>query len=173
MEEKIIKLNLGGGNEKKEGFINIDIIPFPEVDIVHDLNKGIPLPDNSVIEIYSNHTMEHLDNTIAIMQEIYRVCKNNALVRTKVPYFKSIGAFKDPTHKQFFTEKTFEYFDPVISKQKDLPDYKLGVNFKTEKIAYVWSSEFIRFLPFKKRFFLKYFWNIARSIYFELRVIKN
>ena len=166
------KINLGGGKEKIEGFTNIDIIKYPEVDITADLNKGIPLPDNSVEEIWSSHCLEHLNDTIFIMQEIYRVCRNNAIVKIKVPYFKSIGAFKDPTHKRFFTEKTFDYFSKGKLKNL-LPDYQLDVDFRVEKIAYLWSSKWLRFLPFKKAFFLKYFWNIARSIYFELRVIKD
>ncbi|MCD4761498.1 methyltransferase domain-containing protein [bacterium] len=168
----ITKINLGGGTQKIEDFTNIDILNLPNVDIVHNINKCIPLPDNSIEEIYSSHCLEHLDDTIHIMKEIYRVCKPNAIVKIKVPYFKSIGAFKDPTHKQFFTEKTFDYFDHEKIKNQELPDYKLKVNFKVEKVAYLWSASWLRYLPFKKAFFLKHFWNIVRSIYYELRVIK-
>ncbi len=168
----ISKINLGGGNAKMEGFANIDIMAHPNVDIVCDINKGIPLPDNSIEEIYSGHCLEHLDDTVKIMKEIYRICKNGAIVRIKVPYFKSIGAFKDPTHKQFFTERTFEYFDADKLKNQAVPDYGLGLNFKTEKIGYIWSEKWIRYLPFKKIFFLKHFWNIARTIYYELRTVK-
>jgi len=168
---KDCKINLGGGNTKKKGFINIDVINFENVDIVHDITKGIPLEDSSVEEIYSSHFVEHVPDLISLMNEIYRVCKNNALVKIKAPYFKSIGAFKDPTHKIFITEKTFEYFD----KEKmgtSLPEYNISTNFKILKISYLWSNKIIRFLPFKKTFFLKYFWNIARSIYIELKVVK-
>lgn len=139
---------------------------------MHDLNSGIPFPDHSVSEIYTSHFLEHVDNFITMMQEIHRVSKPNALVKIKVPYFKSIGAFKDPTHNHFFTEQTFNYFDPHAVQESELPNYHLPMQFRVEKIAYVWSAEWLRFLPAKKAFFLKYFWNIARSIYFELRVLK-
>lgn len=155
-----------------EGYANIDVLDLPNVDIVYDLTKGIPLPDNSVNEVYSAHFLEHLEDTVAIMKEIYRVCVPGALVRIKVPYFKSIGAFKDPTHKSFFTEKTFDYFDKDHLLNNELPEYNLGVNFKVEKISYIWSSPLLRYLPGKKHFFIKFFWNIARSIYYELRVVK-
>lgn len=151
------KINLGGGNTKLEGYLNIDVLALPHVDIVHDLSKGIPLPDNSVEEVYTAHFLEHLENVVFMMQEIYRVSKPGALIKIKVPYFKSIGAFKDPTHKSFFTERTFEYFDKTSSDKGDLPQYDLGVHFVTEKITYVWSAPWIRYIPFKRAFLLNFF----------------
>lgn len=168
-----VKLNLGSSDRVLPGFLNLDIQPVAGVDIVCDLNEGIPLNDNTVTEIYTAHTLEHLNDTVHIMEEIYRVCKNGAVVKIKVPYFKSIGAFKDPTHKRFFTEETFTYFDKGEQKKRGLVEYGIIANFKTIKISYLWSAQWLRFLPFKKGFFMKYFWNIVRSIYFELLVIKN
>jgi len=167
-----IKLNLGSSDRIIPGFLNVDILPKPGVDIVCDLNKGIPLPDNSVEEVYAGHILEHLDDVIKIMEEIYRVCKKGAIVKIKVPYFKSIGAFKDPTHKKFFTEETFYYFSKKERKKRGLPDYSIKANFEIIKISYLWSSTWLRFLPFKKCFFMKYFWNIVRTLYIELKTVK-
>jgi len=168
-----INLNLGGGNTKMEGYLNLDILNLPNVDIVFDIKKGIPLKDNSVKKIYSSHFIEHIPDTVKLIEEMYRVCQPNALIQIKTPYFKSDGAFKDPTHVSFFAEKTFEYFDKTNLANKNLPDYQTKANLKIEKINYIWSYKWVRFLPFKKCFFLKHFWNIARTIYVELRVIKN
>ena len=168
-----VKLNLGSGNRILPGFLNLDIQPASGVDIICDLNEGIPLNDNTVTEIYTSHTLEHLNDIVQIMEEIFRVCKDGAIVKIKVPYFKSIGAFKDPTHKRFFTEETFAYFDKEEQIKHGFADYGIIANFKTVKIAYLWSSSRLRFLPFKKKFFMKYFWNIVRSIYFELLVVKK
>jgi len=82
----------------------------------------------------------------------------------------STGAFKDLTHNSFFTERTFEYFDK--SCNKNLPEYKFKANFKVEKISYIWHNKALRLLPFKKAFFMKHFWNIANTMYVELRVVK-
>lgn len=167
-----VKLNLGSGDRILEGFLNVDILPAKGVDIVCDLNKGIFLKDNSVTEIYANHVLEHLNDTVKIIEEIYRICKSGAIVRIKVPYFKSIGAFKDPTHRSFFTEETFYYFNKEERTKRGLPDYGLKANFEILEISYLWSNPWLRYLPFKKNFFMKYLWNIVRTIYFELRVIK-
>ena len=88
------KLNLGSSDRIKPGFLNLDILPLPGVDIVCDLNDGIPLKNDSVTEIYASHILEHIDDIIKIMEEIYRVCQDGAIVKIKVPYFKSNGAFK-------------------------------------------------------------------------------
>lgn len=169
---KKTKLNLGCGEQILEGFINIDSFPHTGVDLVCDLNKGIPLPDNSITEVKANHILEHLEDIIKIMEEIHRVSKKGAVVKIKSPYFKSIGAFKDPSHKSFLTERTFEYFDPLLVRSKRLPNYQTKAAFSVKKVSFIWSSPYIRFLPFKKSFFIKYFWNIARTIYYELEVIK-
>jgi SAM-dependent methyltransferase len=177
MSEKIydynnIKLNIGSSDRTKEGFVNLDIIAKQGVDIVCDLNDGIPLKDNVVTEVYAGHVLEHVDDIVKIMEEIYRVCRAGAIIKIKVPYFKSIGAFKDPTHRRFFTEETFYYFSRDKMRERNLPDYNIRANFEILKISYIWSSPLIRFLPFKKKFFIKHFWNIARTIYFELKVLK-
>jgi len=105
-----MKLNLGCGNEKIAGFTGIDISPVFKPDVVHDLIKGIPYQDSSVDEIRANHCIEHLSDTIFIMNEIWRVCKNGAIVNIIVPHQSSRMAFADPTHKRIFNEESFKYF---------------------------------------------------------------
>jgi ubiquinone/menaquinone biosynthesis C-methylase UbiE len=166
--ENFTKINLGGGRNKKEGFTNLDIINYPEVDIVTDLNKGIPLPDNSVEEVSALSVLEHLDDTCFIMEEIYRVCKKDALVTITVPYVKSTAAFKDPTHKRFFSERTFEYFD----KRSKLPDYQLKCNLRIEKISYKYYTPWFRLIPGLHRFLARFFWDIIKTMTVELRTMK-
>lgn len=163
------KINLGGGQHKKEGFTTIDIRTYPEVDIVADLEKGIPLPNDSVEEVLALSILEHINDTCFVMEEIYRVCKKDAVVTITVPYVKSTAAFKDPTHRRFFCEKTFEYFD----KRSRLPDYQLKCDFRVEKISYKYYTPWFRFVPGVKRFFARFLWDIIKTITVELRVIKS
>ncbi len=106
-----MKLDLGCGQNKKAGFTGLDRLAMPGVDIVCDLDREpIPLPDDSVDEIFTMHFLEHTADLLAVMQEIWRVCRDGARVSIAVPYFNSIGAFRDPTHRRFFTWETFEHF---------------------------------------------------------------
>ena len=52
-----IKLNLGAGEKKLDGHINIDIDPGCKPDLVLDLSKNaLPFKDNSVDEVVALHS---------------------------------------------------------------------------------------------------------------------
>ncbi len=106
-----VRLDLGCGLSKEPGFTGLDRLALSGVDIVCDLDReAIPLPDDSVVEVHTRHFLEHAADLLAVMQEIWRVCRDGARVRIAVPYFNSIGAYRDPTHRRFFTWETFEHF---------------------------------------------------------------
>jgi predicted SAM-dependent methyltransferase len=166
-----MKLNIGSGEKKQSGYINLDIIPYANIDVVANLDKKLPFKNNQFSEVNAFHVLEHVKDLVFTLTELHRVCKPGAIIKMKSPYYKSKGAFKDPTHKQFFTDETFDYFDPEIIRQSDLPNYQFNAKFKVKTRAYIWASDWIGILPFK-HFLKNYFWNIARTIYFELKVIK-
>lgn len=127
-----IKLNLGCGNRKIEGFVNIDSRKIVNPDVVYDLEEGLPknFKDNSVSYIYASNILEHIRNLILLMEDIYRVCQNGATVEIYVPYYKSYHAFTDPTHVRFFTEDTFGYFSQEHRKKNNgLFDYDFKCDF--------------------------------------------
>ncbi len=106
-----MKLEIGCGKAKTPGYVGMDQFPLPGVDIVHDLETfPWPLPASSVSEVKAHHVLEHLRNLTGVMEEVHRVLKPGGLFRIKVPYFRHVGAFTDPTHVRFFTEGTFDYF---------------------------------------------------------------
>ena len=104
-------LNLGSGRKYMPGAINLDITEKTNPDIVHDLNhRPWPFADNQFRAVYASDLIEHLDNTVATMEEIYRICAPGAIVYINVPHFSSAGAFTDPTHRRYFSVFTFDYF---------------------------------------------------------------
>lgn len=112
-------LDLGCGNKKRPGAVGIDINPLADADIIHDLNSvPYPFEDSLFDEIIADNVIEHLDNVILIMEELYRISKAGATIKVIVPYFRSKWAYIDPTHKHHFTVDSFSYFDPehIISK---------------------------------------------------------
>lgn len=88
-----MKLDLGCGANKKEGCVGIDNATESMTgkqfapDMIADLNLGIPVPPNSCEYIYSSHALEHFKNPHFIMDEIYRVCKDGALVDIIIPLY--------------------------------------------------------------------------------------
>lgn len=182
-----MKLDIGCGRNKKLGFTGLDRVKMEGVDIVCNLDKEqIPLRDNSVDEIFSMHFMEHVFDLLVVMEEVWRVCKNGAKITIAVPYFASLGAFRDPTHKQFFTYETFDHF----TNTRRLPSFYSEAKFKIVKkriLFYPANSNiygkirFLHMIPFQfiaeafpyfyEHSLLKLF--AARDLYVELKVIKK
>mgnify|MGYP001546351888 CR=1 FL=1 len=113
-KEEVKKIDLGCGPWKKKGFYGIDLreewlIPNEQAlkndaDLYHDLNKGIPFPDNQIEEIYCSHFLEHINNPYMLLDECYRVCKNKAIIEIKVPLLSIFP----PDHITMFYDGWFE-----------------------------------------------------------------
>lgn len=109
---ELIKLNLGCGKSREEGFVNVDIVPLPGVDIVADLDQPWQWADSSVEMIIASHLFEHVDKPLLFMSEAWRVLADDGILDIRVPYYRHVFAFTDPTHKRFCTELTFDYWVP-------------------------------------------------------------
>ncbi len=135
MNTQLKILDLGCGNKKRPGAIGIDFNNRTAADVIHNLNSfPYPFEDSSFDEIYLDNTLEHLDDVIRVMEEVYRICKPGGLVKVIVPYFRSLYACIDPTHQHFFTVNSFAYFDPDHAFST-LYNYSMA-RFKTEKIIF-------------------------------------
>lgn len=76
------KYDLGCGSSKKKGFIGVDILKLKNgADIIHNLNEyPYPIDDGVADEIWMDNVLEHLENPLRAMEEVWRICKNNAKV---------------------------------------------------------------------------------------------
>lgn len=105
-------VDLGCGSRKMSGAIGMDIVAVPGVDVVANMAYGLPFKDNSIDDVYAYHVLEHLDDFLAIMGEIWRVCRDGGKVHVKVPHASSpFMLWKDPTHRRGLSIATFTYFD--------------------------------------------------------------
>ncbi|WP_242039763.1 methyltransferase domain-containing protein [Anabaena sphaerica] len=107
---KLMCVDLGCGTHKAEGFIGVDVIAGDNVDVIADLKSHFPFPDNSVDFIKAHDFIEHLPDRIHTMNEIWRICKPNAIVDISVPSTDGRGAFQDPTHVSFWNINSFMYY---------------------------------------------------------------
>jgi len=168
-----LKINLGCGNVRMKGYVGMDVVKLPAVDVVHDLNKfPYPFKDNSVQEVFADNVLEHVENLVRVMEELHRICVPGAIIKIYVPYAKSDGAFKDPTHKNFFMERTFQYFSPA-----HVYNFYSKARFEVMTLKHISNSNDFRqkvrnIIPFRK--FLKFFLlNMYDTLYFELKVLKQ
>lgn len=84
-----MKLNLGCGLSKLEGFINIDCDPLLQPDEVRDFSQGLSQEDDEVDAIVLYHTLEHIPkrNWNGIFGEVYRVLKPSGTFYLSFPEF--------------------------------------------------------------------------------------
>ena len=96
-----LNIDLGCGPRKRDGFIGVDTLSFPGVDVVADLNKSWPWDDGTVDEAHSSHCIEHFNamQRVHFVNELYRVLKVGAKATIIAPHWSSCRAYGDPTHQ--------------------------------------------------------------------------
>src|SRR3954454_7388794 len=103
-------VDLGCGDSKQPGYIGIDRFALPGVDIVCDLDLGIPLKSDSAEYLLASHSLEHLRDLPAAIAEIFRVCKDRALITIVAPYEATRLNQANPYHFQNWNEHTARFF---------------------------------------------------------------
>lgn len=86
------KLNLGCGYDHRAGYINLDVDPTTDPDVVHDLTEPLPYPDNSFSEILLQDVLEHFtaQDGYQLLLECQRVLQPNGTLQVRVPNLKAI-----------------------------------------------------------------------------------
>ena len=110
-----LKLNIGCGFNKIDGFINIDKFDECKPDLKMDAEITPWLfNENEIDEVFFIHSLEHMgaDANVffAIIKELYRVCKPGAIINIKVPHPRHDDFINDPTHVRIITPELFSLF---------------------------------------------------------------
>lgn len=138
-------LNLGAGKlDVKRGYdtyINLDIVKYPGIDKVWDLNK-LPLPfkKEEFDEILAYSILEHV-NYVPLMKELHRILKPNGRIKIRVPHFTFVEAYADPTHINRFSHMTFFYFTKGLKREYPFSiysKYECKITFQ-KRIIFFWN----------------------------------
>lgn len=83
-----MKLNLGCGEKKMLGYVNVDFCGTP--DVTCDLSV-FPWQwvDDTVDEVYSSHFLEHVQDFERTILEIHRILKPDGVIHFNVPHFRN------------------------------------------------------------------------------------
>lgn len=154
-----LRLNLGCGEKRLAGFVNVD--KFGSPDVKHDL-ESFPWPwdDNSVCETHLIHVLEHIGREASVylrfMQELYRVSEANARIRIIVPHFRHDYFWDDPTHVRAVTPLGIQLFSRKANREwiakgaanSPLALY-LDVDFELVSVKYKPGTQWFRLHPDK------------------------
>lgn len=131
------KLELGCGASPTEGYLHHDARAHAAyVDVAHDLDKTPwPWADGAFDEVLADDVFEHLKVDVADwMDECWRILAPDGVLQLRVPHWQSADMWTDPTHRRWFTEQTFDYWDP------DKPLFRHGQVYFGERARW-WSVE--------------------------------
>jgi SAM-dependent methyltransferase len=110
-------LELGCGKRKGCGcpytgeIIGMDIDPNSQADVIHDCEKfPYPFKDNEFDAVFMQHSLEHFQDTVAVMKEVWRITKPNGRVYIVVPYGASAWSLQNVMHKKFFNIDSLDIF---------------------------------------------------------------
>ena len=126
-----IKLDLGCGKTKKEGFLGVDRRKFEGVDVVQDLLKTPwQWKDGSVAEIHMSHAMEHFTGLqrVQIVNEMYRVLRVGGKATVITPHWASNRAYGDFTHQWPPVAEMWFYYLSKTWRADNAPDNDIKWN---------------------------------------------
>ena len=91
------------------GYKTVDIV---NADYIVNLETDkLPFESNSIEEIYTHSTLEHIKNLIHVMNEMWRVLEWGGKLTIIVPHQDCTAAYQDPTHVRFFNTECKKFFE--------------------------------------------------------------
>lgn len=95
LPDKPFLLDVGSGPERFGGeFINLDVYPFPEVDVVADAS-ALPFRDGAVDGVVSESLLEHVADPMRVAAEMSRVLKPGGILYASAPFVHPYHASPD------------------------------------------------------------------------------
>jgi SAM-dependent methyltransferase len=134
--EGLEKIDLGGGFNSPAGYKTVDL---KNADIITDISKGIPLPDNSCGVVRAHDILEHLPDKQFIIAEIYRVLADGGWLLVSVPSSEGYGAHQDPTHISYWNKNSFWYW---TRQEFAKYIYNDTIKFQEFRLETIFPSEF-------------------------------
>lgn len=185
-----MKLNLGCGFDKREGWLNVDNFPECEPDRTLDIEQ-VPwnLPTDGFEYVLMKHVLEHVgaqfDGFAAVMRELYRITQPDGIVEIHVPHVRHDTFWSDPTHVRAFTPLTFR----MMSKRQNrewvaaranytMLAFVMDVDFEVESASQIYDPRWWKKVEdgMLTREALREeadrSWNVVRELQVRLRAVK-
>ncbi len=166
-------LDLGCGRNKLAGALGVDQNPASQADLLCDLN-AVPYPfrADSFDEIYLHHVVEHLEDVVAVVAEIWRIARHGARVIIATPHFSSVHSYTDPGHRQRLARGSFDQVRKDLPPGRRIEVVRKEIRFHP-RYFWSWPARLIcRISPNKYEKFFAFVFP-ARELVFELRVVKR
>lgn len=116
-----MKLHLGCGPRHIPGFVHVDLLSAPHVDIVGPVEK-LPISDASATLVYASHVLEHFGRFEykAVLEEWFRVLAPGGVLRLAVPDFAACAALY---YESGLTDRLSGLVGLLVGGQRDSNDF--------------------------------------------------
>jgi predicted SAM-dependent methyltransferase len=133
-----LKINFGCGKDIRKDYINVDMVKFPKVDKIVDLNKRpYPFKTNSSDEIFCSSVLQYVDNPEAVISEFYRILKKGGKLHFDVPHLDTKNVWKDVNSKRGYAYTSFDRF---VNNRLYFPGVK--VEFRRMKKRLIFGKKY-------------------------------
>ncbi|MDO9601659.1 MAG: methyltransferase domain-containing protein [Rhodocyclaceae bacterium] len=105
-----VRLNLGCGSKRRDGFFGVDRFPCAGADMLCDLARPLPFAESSVEAFFLDNVIEHIQDIPSLVAELVRVGKPGARITIVTPHFTSLSSWRDPTHVHHLSYFSFDHF---------------------------------------------------------------
>lgn len=118
------RINLRSGKDYRPGWLNLDVDPSVQPDLVLDLSKDVELPmrshsdlagdieirPGSVAEVFADNVLEHVPDLPKLMTNLLALLRLEGRLVVHVPCEGAPTAWQDPTHVRAFNENSWLYY---------------------------------------------------------------
>lgn len=170
-ELQVLRLDLASGQQPRPGFTQVDL----NIEGALQINlEEFPWPwqTSSVAEINCSHYIEHTPNLDLFMKECHRILQPLGVVTVTAPYWSSIRAWQDPTHKRAITENTLRYYSKEWREKAKVDHYLPEVDFEIVNTIFIFAQEYASRAEDAKMYALKHYINAVEDIVVVLRAKK-
>lgn len=163
-----LKINLGCGLDRREGWLNVDKLHVKGADEIVDLFRfPWPWDDGMASEMYAGHLIEHiphdwkssddigktgacdwsrfrlyqdqqLDGFFVFFSEVWRVLAKDGTIMCVAPFGQSVRALQDPSHTRSIVCETVSYL--LNTDVKNTFDYCLPFCFELVNMGFTPSA---------------------------------
>lgn len=108
--QELPRLNLGSGRDRRDGFVNLDLVAMPGVDVAASLgSSSLPFRDGAFGVVVCRDILEHVE-VVPAMRDVHRITAPGGTVIVSAVHFTSRNLYVDPTHIRGFSVRTLEFF---------------------------------------------------------------
>ena len=126
---------MGCGLNKVNGYINIDKFQEAGPELLMDLElTPWEIESDCATEVVFHHSLEHMGADykvfFSMIQELYRICKHEAIIRINAPHPRHDQFINDPTHVRIITPELMSLFSKRLNRQwseSGAPNSQLGL----------------------------------------------